>query len=128
MTEEEIILNKIAQDKFDFDEGVQWFDSLERERQREILDKLILFIQQSHPTKETVDLGLAEAPIKKTMTPVVIFKTQNLNTALHRLRTLPVDEWKKSFVTMLSIFKVADIKRREIWCRDGCNHEWHNLT
>lgn len=127
MTEEEIIINKIAQDKFDFDEGINWFDRLEKGKQEEVLNKLILFIQQSHPTREMVDLGLELAPIKKTMTPVIIFKTQKLGDALTKVKTLPQDEWKKSFVTMLSVFKVADTKRREIWCKDGCSHEWHNI-
>jgi hypothetical protein len=128
MTEDEIIINRIAQDKFDFDEGVQWFDRLEKKKQRDVLDKLILFIQQAHPTKEFIDMGLEAAPIKQTMTPVVIFKTQNLNAALDKMRTIGEDEWRKTFATMLSIFKVADAKRRETWCKDGCTHEWHNLV
>jgi hypothetical protein len=127
MTEEEIIINKIAQDKFDFDEGINWFNRLEKEKQKDVLNKLTLFIQQSHPTKETVDLGLETAPIKKTMTPVIIFKTQKLTDALTKMRTLPEDEWRKSFVTMLSVFRVADTRRRETLCKDGCTHEWHNL-
>ena len=127
MTEEEIIINKIAQDKFDFGDGVLWFDGLQEDKQKEIIDKLILFVQQSHPTKEYIDIGLEKAPIKQTMTPVVIFKTQNLKTALNKIRTLPRGEWRKSFVTLLSVFKEADTKRREIWCKDGCEHEWHNL-
>ena len=127
MTEEEIIINRIAQDKFDFNEGVRWFEGLEKERQRTVLSKLSLFIQQSHPTKDTVDSGLEIAPIKKTMTPVIIFKTKDLKTALKKLETLPEDEWNKSFVTMLSVFKVADTKRRQTSCKDGCSHEWHHL-
>lgn len=127
MTDEEIIINRIAQDKFDFNEGISWFDGLEKEKQKDILSKLTMFIQQSHPTKETVDLGLEIAPIKKTMTPVVLFKSQNLGTALTKIITLPENEWRKAFVTMLSIFKVADTKRRETWCKDGCTHEWHNI-
>jgi hypothetical protein len=73
-------------------------------------------------------MGLEAAPIKQTMTPVVIFKTQNLNAALDKMRKIGEDEWRKTFVTMLSIFKVADAKRRETWCKDGCTHEWHNLV
>ena len=127
MTEEEIIINKIAQDKFDFDKGVLWFNELPDDKQKRVIETLILFVQQSHPTKEIIDIGLDKAPIQQTMTPVVIFKTQNLKTALNKIGTLPRDEWKKAFVTMLSIFKTADTKRREIWCKDGCQHEWHNL-
>jgi hypothetical protein len=128
MTEEEIIINKIAQDKIDFEKGVLWYDGLQEDKQKRVIEKLILFVQQSHPTKELIDIGLSNAPIKQTMTPVVIFKTQNFKTALHKIRTLPKDEWRKLFVTLLSIFKVADTRRREVWCKDGCGHEWHNLN
>jgi hypothetical protein len=127
MTQGEIIINKIAQDKLDFDQGLIWFDALDDEQKIEAINNLCMFIQQAHPTKEFVDLGLELAPIKKTMTPVVIFRRQNLKTALNKIRGLPQDEWKKAFVTMLSVFKVADTKRREIWCKDGCSHDWHNL-
>jgi hypothetical protein len=127
MTEEEIIINKIAQDKLDFENGVAWFDGLQDDKQKGAIEKLILFVQQTHPTKELIDIGLDKAPIKPTMTPVIIFKTQNLKTALNKIGTLPRDEWKKVFVTLLSIFKTADTKRRETWCKDGCGHEWHNL-
>lgn len=127
MTEEEIIINKIAQDKLDFKEGVKWFDELVDDKKKEVVDKLTVFIQQSHPTKDSVDSGLDSAPIRPTMTPVIIFRTKELKIALDKIKTLPKDEWNKAFVTMLSVFKVADTKRRETFCKDGCTHEWHNL-
>jgi len=127
MTEEEIIINKIAQDKLDFDKGVKWFDGLVDDRKKEIIEKLTVFIQQSHPTKDSIDSGLESAPIKPTMTPVIIFRTKELKIALDKIKVLPKDEWSKAFVTMLSVFKAADTKRRETFCKDGCTHEWHNL-
>ena len=77
MTEDEIIINKLAQDNLDFDKAVIWFDRLMEERQKQIIDKLTFFIQQSHPTKELIDIGLDSAPIKPTMTPVVIFRKKD---------------------------------------------------
>ena len=129
MTENELILNKISQDKISFDIGLSWFDNLDLSIQKEIIRKLITFIQQSHPDKESIDLGLELAPIKKTMTPVVILKTlDHLNVALNKIVDLPDSEIQKSFITLISVFKVADKRRREIWCKNGCSHEWHNLT
>jgi len=127
MTQGEIVINKIAQEKLGFDQGLIWFNTLGDKQKKEAINNLCMFIQQSHPTKKLVDLGLELAPIKKTVTPVVIFRTQNINTALNKIRLLPQEEWEKAFVTMLSIFKVADTKRREIWCKGGCSHDWHNL-
>lgn len=127
MREEEIKINKIAQGKIGFEEGVSWFDTLGKERQKEVLKMLILFTRQVHPTKELVEIALQAAPIENTMTPVVIFKTKDPATALNKMMTLPEGEWKKAFVTVLSVFKAADANRRKIWCKNGCTHEWHNL-
>ncbi len=127
MTEEEIIINKIAQDKLDFDKGVKWFEELVDDRKKEVIEKLTVFIKQSHPTKESIDSGLDSVPIKPTMTPMIILRTKELKIALDKIKALPKDEWNKAFVTMLSVFKVADTKRRETFCKDGCTHEWHNL-
>jgi len=127
MTEEEIIINKIAQDKLDLGKGVKWFDELVDDRKKEVIEKLTVFIQQSHPTKDSIESGLDLAPIKPTMTPVIIFRTKELKIALDKIKVLPKDEWNKAFVTMLSVFKVADTKRRETFCKGGCTHEWHNL-
>jgi hypothetical protein len=129
MTENELIINRISQDKIGFDDGLAWFGKLDLINQKEIIHKLIYFIQQSHPDKDSIDLGLEIAPIKKTMTPVVLLKTQdNLNIALNKIIDLPDSEIHKSFITLISIFKVADKKRREIWCKNSCTHEWHNMT
>jgi hypothetical protein len=128
MTENELIINKISQDKICFDDGLSWFVNLDLSNQKEIILKLITFIQQSHPDKESIDLGLELAPIKKTMTPVVLLKTQDhFNVALNKIIDLPDSEIQKSFITLISVFKVADKRRREIWCKNGCSHEWHNL-
>jgi hypothetical protein len=128
VTENEIIINRICQDKIGFDDGLAWFDKLDLANQKELIHKLIYFIQQSHPDKESIDLGLELAPIKKTMTPVVLLKTQEYyNLALNKIADLPGSEIKKRFITLISVFKVADKRRREKWCKKGCNHEWHNI-
>jgi len=128
MTENEVILNRISQDKIGFDDGLAWFDKLDLINQKEIIQTLIYFIQQSHLDKESIDLGLEIAPIKKTMTPVILLKSQeNYNIALNKIAALPDFEIRKSFITLISVFKIADKKRRDIWCKNGCTHDWHNL-
>ncbi|MCT4665302.1 MAG: DUF5958 family protein [Flavobacteriales bacterium] len=67
------------------------------------------------------------APIKETMTPVVLFKTHAFKIATNKTVDLPDSELRKSFIIMLSIFKTADTFRRETECRNGCDHEWHNI-
>jgi len=129
MTDNEVIINKISQDKIGFDDGLEWFDKLTLTGQKEIIQQLTYFIKQTHPDRETIDLGLENAPIKKTMTPVILLKTQeNYNLALNKIIDLPDSEIRKSFITLTSVFKVVDKKRRESECKNGCTHDWHNLT
>ncbi len=127
MTEIEININKYAQNKLTDSEIMDWFDQFDLIGQKEIRDKLIMFMQQSHPTDEMISIAIQSAPIKDTMTPVVLFKTQNFKIAINKIEKLPDSELRKSFITMLSIFKTADTRRRETDCKNGCTHFWHNI-
>lgn len=127
MTEIEININKYAQDKLNDSEIMGWFDRFELSKQKEIRDKLIVFMQQSHPSDELISTAIKTLPIKETMTPVVLFKTQTFKIAINKVVDLPDSELRKSFIIMLSIFKTADTYRRETECRNGCGHEWHNI-
>jgi hypothetical protein len=127
MTEIEININKYAQDKLTASEIMEWFDRFELSKQKEIRDKLNMFMQQSHPSDKLISTAIKIAPIKETMTPVVLFKTQTFKIAINKIMDLPDSELRKSFIIMLSIFKTADKYRRETECRNGCGHEWHNL-
>jgi len=127
MTEIEININKYAQDKLTDSLIMEWFDSFELSKQKEIRDKLIMFMQQSHPSDELISTAIKTAPIKETMTPVVLFKTQAFKIATNKIVDLPDSELRKSFIIMLNIFKIADTYRRETECRNSCGHEWHNI-
>ena len=50
-----------------------------------------------------------------------------LNINRYAQNKLTETELRKSFIIMLSIFKIADTYRRETECKNACNHEWHNL-
>ncbi|MBS2101136.1 DUF5958 family protein [Carboxylicivirga linearis] len=127
MTEIEININKYAQNKLTDSEMLDWFDQFDLTGQKEIRDKLIMFAQQAHPTDELILTAIKTAPIKETMTPVVLFKTQTFKIATNKIVDLPDSELRKSLIIMLSIFKTADTYRRETECRNGCGHEWHNI-
>jgi hypothetical protein len=127
MTEIELNINKFAQNKLTDSEILDWFDQFDLTGQKEIRDKLIMFAQQAHPTDELISTAIKTAPIKETMTSVVLFKTQTFKKATNKIVDLPDSELRKSFIIMLSIFKTADTYRRETECKNGCSHEWHNL-
>lgn len=40
---------------------------------------------------------------------------------------LPADEHVTAFRVLVSVFSVADTRRRETCCKGTCGHAWHNL-
>lgn len=127
MTDIEININKYAQNRLTDSEIMDWFDQFDMQKKKEIQMKLITFMEQAHPSNEMITKAIQTAPIKNTMTPVILFKTQSFKIAINKIRILPDSEIRKSFIIMLSIFKIADIYRRETDCKNGCGHEWHNI-
>ncbi|MFE2263165.1 DUF5958 family protein [Streptomyces griseosporeus] len=40
---------------------------------------------------------------------------------------LPAAEHVQAFRVLVSVFAVADTRRRETYCNGACGHTWHNL-
>lgn len=127
LSEGEIIINKIAQDKLTLDDGLQWFKNSDPREHRSILSLLRLYLEQSHPDQKLIDESLEKVPLKPTMTPIVLFRTHPYKIAAVTACALPDNELETTFITLLTLFKYADAKRREVFCKNGCTHEWHNL-
>ena len=114
MTEIEININKYAQNKLTDFEIMDWFDQFDLTEQKEIRDKLIMFVQQAHPTDDLITKAIQTARIKVTMKPIVLFKTQSFKIAFNRIEELLDSELRKSIIILLSIFKTADIYRERL--------------
>jgi hypothetical protein len=127
LTPEDILINQFAQGQLSLEKLLEWFDKLEINAQREILVLTRAYLEQAHPDPETVQLGIESIPMKATMTPIVLLKTQAFKIALNRILELPDQELRKSFISLITLFKIADTQRRTTKCKDGCYHEWHNL-
>jgi hypothetical protein len=129
---EYMVINKIAQDKLSLNEGLEWFDKLSFDEQREILLTTRFCLEQAIMDKENEDIeiiqkGIELIPLKPTMTAVVLLKSHPLKIALNKILLLPDNELKNAFISLVTLFKVADTKRRNMFCQNGCGHEWHNL-
>ncbi len=123
----DILINSFAQEKLELDKIVYWFDSLTVENKRETIYWTRNFLEQSHPDPETIKVGIEQIPLKPTITPIVILKTKTLKIALNKIVDLPDTEMKNAFISLISLFKTSDKKRREYWCEGKCGHDWHNL-
>jgi hypothetical protein len=123
----DILVNSFAQDKLSLDKLLYWFNSLTSADQGEAINWIRNCVEQSHPDQETINVGIEQIPLKPTMTPIVLLKTKSLKIALNKIIDLPDTEMKKTFISLVTLFKVSDKVRREKWCEGKCGHDWHNL-
>lgn len=131
MENHELLINKIAQDKIDFDIGVQLL--LDNNYSFEQLFRTLHFyIFNSIPNKsdynsEMYQMALHTIPLKPTYTPIVILKHFPTKIAFNKLASLPENENRKTIISLLWIFRITDTERRNTECKNGCGHFWHEL-
>jgi hypothetical protein len=129
MRESELQLNRIAQGIVSLDAGLQWFGALSSSEQGNVLNNLAHMTHQAHPRTEELAPAILRSGLKETFTPCVVLQTSDRPTqALSRIAALPESEHLKSFRLLMALFSIADARRRESECKDGCTHEWHNLA
>ncbi|URM38726.1 DUF5958 family protein [Flavobacterium anhuiense] len=124
----EEIINKTAQDKMDFNIGLQLL--LDEYSFDEVFKTLQFYIFNSIPNKtdynsNTYKRAINTIPLKPTYTPIVILKNYPTKVAFNKLASLPENENKKVIVSLLWIFKITDTERRSRECKNGCGHFWH---
>ncbi|MBN2444387.1 MAG: hypothetical protein JXJ04_23695 [Spirochaetales bacterium] len=122
---EEIIINKIAQQIITYKEGIIWFTSLEIAKQLEILRMLYYMLIQAGANKNDVNEAISLSKLKNTYTPCVLLQQGELRIQISKILNLPTTEYKKSFLLLISLFIIADNRRRKTECVKGCNHWWH---
>ena len=127
LNKEGLLINYFAQEKINLEQILKWFDSLCFEKQHEVILLSQLYLKQAQPNKEIVEKFIELIPLKPTVTPIVLLKTKEFNLSLQKIVSLPKNEYKKAFITLISLFKSFDEIRRNKWCKNGCTHEWHNL-
>lgn len=128
----ENLMNKIAQDKIDFEIGCQSILNDQNIDFQTILAQLRNYIFNSIPNKtnynsETYQNAINTIPLKQTFTPIVILKTFPTKIAFNKLEELPVSEQHKAIISLLWIYKETDSQRRNTECKNGCEHKWHNI-
>jgi uncharacterized protein DUF5958 len=127
MNERVLTINKVAQGLISRDEGLVWFDEADLELRLEIMKSLDLCIYQSHPNKDDIEEGIALSGLKETYSPCVLIRKKPFNEARAKVLRMPKLDQHRAFNLFLSVFTVADTRRRNTECEGRCNHEWHNL-
>ncbi|TPG38089.1 DUF5958 family protein [Flavobacterium pectinovorum] len=130
MHQHEVIINKIAQDKIDFELGTKLILENEEYNFEILFVTLKKNIFNSIPDKtdyntKTYQNAINTIPLKPTYTPIVILKNFSTKIAFNKLATLPKNENTKTIISLLWIFKATDTERRNTECKNGCGHFWH---
>ncbi|WP_217146486.1 MULTISPECIES: DUF5958 family protein [Streptomyces] len=129
MADAYIILNELAQELRPMAQGIEWFESLCAEEQAHTLRILSHFCVQARAT--TVDglEGVRRSGLRATHTPAVLIARGRIDQQLGKIASLaPRDERLKSFRLLIAVLAVADGRRRERSCANGCRHAWHRLS
>ncbi|MEU5036125.1 DUF5958 family protein [Streptomyces rubiginosohelvolus] len=128
MDERTVILNELAQGLRPIVRGVEWFEALPAQGQFEVLRDLRGHCIQARATVEDGPESVQIAGIRPTHTPAVLITRGQLAGQLTKIINLPQDERVKAFRLLVALLEVADKRRRERFCVDGCTHAWHQLA
>jgi hypothetical protein len=123
--QEEIFLNQVAQGILPLETGANWFTSLATDRQQETLRWLAAMIVQAGARTEDVSAAMDKANLKRAFTPCVQLSKGVLSSQLAKVANLPAAEFGKAFQLLMALLSIADARRRETSCANGCSHWWH---
>ncbi|WP_406487939.1 DUF5958 family protein [Streptomyces phaeochromogenes] len=121
--ERQVILNKLAQGIRPMAEGEAWFTALAEDEQSLVLKKLVRFCVQARAVETDAQEAIARSGMRPTYTPAVMLTRWRLN-----MSHLPPYDRARAFRLLVALFAIADNRRRERYCADGCSHAWHQLT
>jgi hypothetical protein len=124
-TEEEIIVNQLAQGILDWKSGVEWFQGLPVEGRQPVLREIGYIASQAGAKAEDVNEVLRQTGLRDTYTPCVIMRKGQFKAQLAKILVLPPEEQTKVFLLLVGLLSVADARRRETKCAENCNHWWH---
>ncbi|WKU42683.1 DUF5958 family protein [Streptomyces sp. VNUA116] len=122
--ETERVVNEIAQGLRTLDAGVGWFSGLAPARRQEVLQDVAGYAMQAHITAADGRAGVARSGVKPTANPAVMIC---MDPPRYGFAGLPAAEYVTSFRVLVSVFAIADTRRREMYCKGACGHAWHNL-
>ncbi|MFC9504209.1 DUF5958 family protein [Streptomyces sp. NPDC057002] len=128
MNERSLILNELAQGMRPPAEGLAWFEELADAEQSAVLRELHQFCVQARATAEDALEGIRRSGLRPTHTPSVLVTRGRIDEQLGKVAGLtPLYERVRAFRLLLQVLGLADARRRERACADGCCHEWHQL-
>lgn len=129
MNDRAVLLNELAQGLRPLSQGLEWFESLADEEQSVALRDLSQFCVQARATSDDAREGIRRSGLRPTHTPPVLLMRGQISVQLGKVAGLtPRHERIKAFRLLVEVLGLADARRREQFCADGCCHDWHQLA
>ncbi|MFE4994594.1 DUF5958 family protein [Streptomyces mirabilis] len=129
MAERDVMLSELAQGLRPMSQGIEWFDALGPEEQSETLRFLSHHCVQARAAAEDGPDSVRRAGLRPTHTPAVLITRGRIDQQLSKIAGLaPLDERRKAFRLLIAVLAIADGRRRERFCSNGCAHWWHRLS
>jgi hypothetical protein len=127
MNERELKINQIAQGLISLEDGLKWFDGVTADSRTDIMRSLDLCIFQSHPSIDDIEQGIKKSGLKESYSPCVLIRKKPFNQVMQKILAMPELDLRRGFILLISVFSVADSRRRMTQCKGECGHDWHNI-
>jgi len=122
-------LNLIAQGRIGEPEGKRWFSGLDDAGRKEVIDALIPMLLQAGLMEGDAQAAISRAGVRPGLPQCVVLVRGDLrwNARLASIGKATVNERERAFALLLSLFSIADGRRRSTRCANGCGHWWHHI-
>lgn len=119
----QLVLNRVSQQVIALDESTCWFNSLGIDERRRVVQLCFYMAFQAGANVGDVSQAVAGSNVKPTATPAVVLST-NLRYGMPKVVSLPETDLETSYRLVVSLYSIADQRRRER-CSSDCKHWWH---
>ncbi|MFC0779629.1 DUF5958 family protein [Flavobacterium sp. HJSW_4] len=113
-----ILVTKYGQSVVDIEDLILIFNTFSHEEKKKYLYDLLFFILQAKAQDEDIEPAIENSKLRRTYTPCVIIQKGVGTHNLKRLLNLPENELNKSLILLLSLLKIAYMKRFETEKKD----------
>jgi hypothetical protein len=122
-------LNLIAQGRIGEPEGKHWFSGMDHAGRKEVIDTSILMLLQAKLMEGDAQAAISRAGMRPSLPQCAVLVRGDLRWAdrLASVGKASVNERERAFSLLLSLFWIADGRRRSTRCANGCSHWWHHI-
>jgi len=128
LTPELLFINKTVQGEYGLVHALDWFIKFDKSQQRDILLLTRKCLERSNPNQAGVDHIIDRGWFNLTPAVSDFFRERHYDQAIAKACEVPDEEVGDSFYALLTLYLHFDRIQRKTICKNGCDHEWHNLT